>query len=205
MTKPFVRVLAATALALGAHSSTAFAQTRGIEVPPVPAAIEPPAGQEAFVKGHAIGTQNYVCVQTNSGYQWRFIGPQATLFLKPGSEILDQIATHFLSVNPEDGFARATWQDSVDTSRVWARALTSSNDPAYVENGAIPWLLLETVGTGLGPTGGSFLAQTTYIQRLNTSGGLAPTTGCAKRADIGGMMLVPYTADYFLYRAEGNE
>lgn len=43
---------------------------------------------------------------------------------------------------------------------------------------AIPWLLLEVVGEQDGPTGGHKLTETTFIQRLNTSGGVAPSTGC---------------------------
>jgi hypothetical protein len=66
-----------------------------------------------------------------------------------------QIITHFLSSNPdESGMASATWQHSRDTSTVWAMAIASSSDPNFVELGAIPWLLLQVVGTEPGPTGG---------------------------------------------------
>jgi hypothetical protein len=60
---------------------------------------------------------------------------------------------------------------------------------------------LAKVGTETGLDGGSILAQTTFIQRVNTSGGAAPATGCTQTADIGVMVLVPYAADYFFYRA----
>jgi hypothetical protein len=84
---------------------------------------------------------------------------------------------------------------------VWGRVRASSNDPAYVEPGAIPWLLVEVAGAQLGPMGGGFLTSATFIHRVNTTGGLAPTTGCTKRADVGAVALVPYTADYFFYKA----
>jgi hypothetical protein len=42
----------------------------------------------------------------------------------------------------------------------------------------------------------------TYVQRLNTSGGSAPATGCAVSTDVGGQVLVPYTADYYFYAAQ---
>jgi len=45
------------------------------------------------------------------------------------------------------------------------------------------------------------MAQTTYVQRLNTAGGVAPQTGCADATNIGATALVPYTADYFFYKA----
>jgi len=44
------------------------------------------------------------------------------------------------------------------------------------------------------------LTKTTFIQRLNTTGGLAPSTGCTSPADIGHLAFVPYTADYFFYK-----
>ena len=49
---------------------------------------------------------------------------------------------------------RATWQDSRDTSAVWAKAIQTSSDPNFVKPGAIPWLLLEVVGLEHGPTWG---------------------------------------------------
>jgi len=110
-----------------------------------------------------------------------------------------QIITHFLSPNPDErDTPRVTWQHSRDTSTVWAVAIASSSDPKFVESGAIPWLLLQVVGAKSGPTGGDRLTATTFIQRLNTSGGVAPSTGCASSTDVGAMAFVPYTADYFL-------
>jgi len=44
------------------------------------------------------------------------------------------------------------------------------------------------------------LTATTFIHRLNTSGGVAPSTGCTA-SDVGKKAFVPDTADYFFYRA----
>jgi len=163
----------------------------------VPSNIQVPAGHKAFLEGHAVGTQNYVCLPSGAGFAWTFLGPQATLF-NDGDE---QIITHFLSPNPfESGMPRATWQHSRDTSTVWAMAVASSSNPAFVAPGAIPWLRLEVVGAQDGPTGGDKLSATTFIQRLNTSGGVAPSTGCALSTDVGKKALVHYQADYFFYR-----
>ncbi len=170
----------------------------------VPDNLQVPAGNTVFLEGHATGTQDYICLPCPnaittaaqcpaSGFAWAFFGPQATLF----DDSNEQIITHFLSPNPdEDGTARATWQDSQDTSTVWAKATASSSDPAFVAPGAIPWLLLQVVGTQNGPTDGSRLTATTYIQRLTTSGGVAPAEGCAQSTDVGAKTLVPYTANY---------
>jgi len=75
----------------------------------------------------------------------------------------------------------------------------SSTDPAFVANNAIAWLKVTVTGTEAGPTGGNKLTATTFVQRLNTSGGVAPSGGCASPADLGNQAFVPYTADYFFY------
>ncbi|MBO0723469.1 MAG: DUF3455 domain-containing protein, partial [Blastocatellia bacterium] len=164
----------------------------------VPAGLEVPAGNRPFLSGHATGTQNYICLPSGSGFAWTFFGPQATLL----NDNNQQIITHFLSSNPnEGGTARATWQHSGDTSKVWAKAIASSSDQGFVEPGAIPWLLLKVVGAQPGPTGGHMLTETTYIQRVHTSGGIAPTTGCGQASDVGKNALAPYTSNYIFYKA----
>jgi hypothetical protein len=57
--------------------------------------------------------------------------------------------------------------------------------------------LLKVVGKSVGPTGGDKMMVTTYIQRINTTGGLKPSTPCSD----GDKALVPYTADYYFYKA----
>jgi hypothetical protein len=66
---------------------------------------------------------------------------------------------------------------------------------------AVAWLLLKESGVAAGPTGGNGLTNTTFIQRLNTVGGLAPATGCSAFEDLGHKAFVPYSADYFFYKA----
>jgi hypothetical protein len=68
-------------------------------------------------------------------------------------------------------------------------------------------LLLQSIGSEEGPTGGKILAKTTFVQRLNTKGGSAPSNpsiGCLTTGDVGHQLLVPYSADYFFFRAELN-
>jgi hypothetical protein len=161
-----------------------------VTAPPVPAGLQVPAGNQAFLEGAAIGTQDYICLPSGSGTAWTFFGPQATLF----NEHDQQIITHFLSPNPfENGTPRVTWQDSEDTSKIWGLTIAS----VVVDPTAIPWLLVQVVGAENGPTGGDKLSETTYVQRLNTVGGVAPSTSCT----VGMMSLVPYSADYFFYKA----
>ena len=198
------QLLAAGLIVLGAGASPALAQTGSLigGVPDVPSNLEVEAGFILYSKGHAIGTQNYVCLPAATGVAWKFVAPQATLYV-PVLGLQAQLATHFLSPNPDEpGVARATWQHSIDSSRVWAKATPehTSTDANFVEPGAIPWLLLDVVGQEDGPDGGTFLSQAAFIQRLNTHGGQAPTTGCSVAANVGTVVLVPYTADYFFYK-----
>jgi hypothetical protein len=201
-----VRFVTPAALLLALGVSAAAAQpVLSLEVPPVPETLQVPAGHTLYLGVRAVGTQNYVCQPVaRNKVAWRFIGPQATAFVDAGGGAPQQITTHFLSMNPIEGMARPTWQHSVDTSRVWGRVRASSTDANYVEPGAIPWLLLETAGTEAGPAGGAFLTQTTFIQRVNTSGGVAPATGCTDDDQIGTVVLVPYITDYFFYSADGQ-
>jgi Protein of unknown function (DUF3455) len=202
---PIARFIA-SAFILGLSLSSVAAQSPALVVPPVPDNLQVPAGHELFLGASATGTQNYVCqTVAKNTVAWRFLGPQATLFVAGATGGAQQTTTHFLSVNPIEGsLARPTWQDSVDTSRVWGKVRSPSTDANYVAPGAIPWLLLETAGTEVGPTGGAFMTQTTFIQRVNTAGGVAPATGCSDDDHIGKVALVPYTTDYFFYRAIQN-
>jgi hypothetical protein len=170
------------------------ARAGAVRPPAVPATIQVPAGSKPSIEGHAVGTQDYICLPSDSGFAWTFVGPQATLF----NDGHQQVITHFLSANPfENGAPRATWQHSRDTSTLWGQPIASSSDPAFVEPGAIPWLLLKVVGAQPGPGRGHRLTAITLIQRLNTSGGIAPSIGCTRSTDVGKKAQVPYTADYF--------
>jgi len=179
--------------------------------PSVPDNLKVLDGSHAFLVGHAVGTQNYVCAPSatsNTGVAYALFTPIATLFNNDG----DQLITHFFSPNPNpldantnpavvaDGAIRATWQHSRDGSTVWAKL--HPNGSAIMTEGAIAWLLLDVVGTQDGLTGGDFLSKTTQIQRLNTTGGSAPAQGCSSPADIGHQAYADYTADYFFYTNE---
>jgi hypothetical protein len=163
--------------------------------PPLPENLTVPAGNKAFLVGYAVGTQNYVCLPSGSSLAWAPYGPQATLFDEHGK----QITTHFLSPNPDEGgTARPTWQHSRDTSAVWAMPIASSLDPDYVAPGAIAWLLLEVMGREDAPGRGDKLSDATFIHRVNTAGGVAPTGACEVP---GQKAFVPYTTAYIFYKA----
>ena len=190
-----------------------------ITPPRVPANLQVPAGNAPFLEGHGVGTQNYVCApstSSSSGFAYALFTPQATLF----SEDKEQLIAHFFSPDPSepntnpavvaDGAIRVTWRHSRDSSTVWGRVRPrdptipgdlgdSSSDPAFVAKGAVAWLKVTATGTQDGPDGGDTLTKTTFIQRVNTSKGVAPSTGCASFSDVGNQAFVPYTADYIFY------
>lgn len=204
--KKFMFITLAIILVLSAfslHARTAWADD--VTPPPLPPGLAPvPPGQKLFLVGHAVGTQNYVCRPSGTGVAYVLFTPEATLFDDKGGQII----THDFSPNPSepntdpkvvsDGTIRATWQHR-DTSTVWAK-LHQPNGAVTVDSNAIAWLLLDVVRAQNGPTGGDKLAGTTFIQRLNTTGGLAPSTGCSSLTDVGNQAFVPYTADYFFYK-----
>lgn len=194
-------VLAALAVAV-----TVFAlpvSANHITPPAVPSTLQVPTGFKPFLVGHAVGTQNYVCLPSTtaaSGYAWTLFTPEATLFDDDGK----QLTTHYFSPNPiEPNSFRPTWLHSRDSSTVWMKlGALPSFDSNYVAPGAIPWLLLQVAGKADGPEAGDdALSGTAYIHRVNTVGGVAPSTGCASLSDVGQARYVPYLADYYFYSA----
>jgi len=208
--KKFMFVTLAMILGLSAFSLQARpARTADITPPTLPPGMAPvPAGNKLFLGTHATGTQNYVCRPSGAGVAYVLFTPEATLFGEDGGQVI----THNFSPNPfetntdpkvvADGTIRATWQYR-DTSRVWAKVHQADPDGSgavTVDSKAIAWLLLDGVGSQNGPTGGDKLTGTTFVQRLNTKGGLAPSTGCSSLTDVGNQAFVNYTADYFFYK-----
>jgi Protein of unknown function (DUF3455) len=206
------RSLFVAALVLAcAFGPVTHAAAETVTPPTTPDAITPPAGNVAFLEGHAFGTQGYVCLPTTTGgTSWTInpARPEATLFADVLGQPI-QIITHFASIDakpnanapkPVSLGGNATWQSSIDTSKVWATAVNhidAGTDAASCPNaGAIPCLLLQSIGNQQGPTGGRLLAKATFVQRLNTKGGSAPTTACS----VGQTQLVPYTADYYFFQ-----
>jgi uncharacterized protein DUF3455 len=205
-----VRTLFTAALVLACAFGTVNHAAAQVTPPPVPGTIAVPAGNSAYLVGHAFGSQGYTCLPTSTGgAAWNPTArPEATLFTDPFGE-QSQIITHFQSINanpkagvivPQSG--NATWQSSLDSSRVWmVKNKGIDPDPSVAScknSGSIQCLLLQSVGNQKGPKGGNLLFKTTFIQRLNTNGGAAPTSACT----VGQTQLVPYTADYFFFRAD---
>ena len=204
-----VQSLFVAALALAFTFGTAGHAAAQVTAPSVPDKIAVPAENHVYLVGHASGSQGYTCLPTSTGgTAWNPIArPEATLltdFLGARFQI-----RHFQSINenPKPGIVptpsgNATWQSSLDGSRVWMVRVKGIDPDSSVDScrsvGSIQCLLLQAVGNKKGPTGGNLLADATFIQRLKTSGGAVPATACI----VGQTQLVPYTADYFFFRAD---
>lgn len=208
-TRRILPIACATALAV-AFAVSLPAHAEKVTPPTVPPELKVDDGNHAFLVGHAIGTQNYVCSPSGTGVAYVLFTPEATLFNDDG----DQLITHFFSPNPDprdpnksaavvaDGAIRATWVSSKDGSSVWAKMHIDDKGVAgsfTPDKTAVAWLLLDKVGTLDGLTGGDILSKTTQVQRLSTTGGVPPDHGCDSLADVGHTAFVDYTADYFFY------
>ena len=106
-----------------------------------------------------------------------FRGPSANLYADAAGTAT--IGTHY---------AGPTWESN-SGSLVVGRL----NTPCEVGPADIPWLLLD----GIRSEGPGIFNGVTSIQRVNTVGGRAPTAP----GSLGEVRNVPYTAEYFFYRA----
>ena len=188
--------------ALGTACTIALPQAAHAEhltPPSVPDRLQVPEGNEVFLIGHAFGTQDYVCAASGTGVAFVLTTPEAVLFDNPARRVVN----HFFSPNPvEGGTIRATWQSTRDSSVFWGKLTASATfltDPDFVAPDAIAWLTLAQAGVLVGVGGGNELAVASFVQRVNTVGGLAPSIGCNSPADIGHKAFVPYEADYVFY------
>ena len=146
----------------------------GPDLPPACGVIEVPDGNKLALRVYAVGVQRYRW----NGASWDFVEPVATLYADSTYRV--KVGTHY---------AGPTWESILGGKVVATRVDGCSPDPA-----SIPWLLLRATSAD------GVLSLVTFIQRVNTKGGLAPI---APGASTGVMAEIPYTTEYLFYRA-GN-
>ena len=176
------RLIVLAALAALAVSLVGVAQAGPAE-PSAPAKVAVPDGHKLFLVGHASGFQVHECTATG----WRFAGPLANLYDDNGN----LLTTHF---------GGPSWQ-AKDGSKI--AATLDGDGTITVDPTAIPWLRLRVTSATAGADGDR-LAATTYIQRLETTGGLAPAPGACNAGTVGQVARVHYTAVYAFWKATGN-
>jgi hypothetical protein len=143
----------------------------------IPPQLQPPANEQLLLQVHAKGDQVYICKEGATEFSWGLKAPDAQLFDKDGKPF----GKHF---------AGPSWEAN-DGSRVTGKAVANVPSP---DPDSIPWLLVNVVSH----EGNGVLSRATTIQRLNTKGGKAPTSGCDS-ASAGHEVRVPYSADYLFY------
>jgi hypothetical protein len=145
----------------------------------VPANLKVADTEKLVMHLPAIGVQIYECrVVDSKPAQWTFVAPEADLFEAPNMRL----------VGKHD--AGPHWALN-DTSKVAGKVSARAD---ATNQGAIPSLLLSAKSVG----GAGRLDKVTNIQRLNTVGGVAPTSGCTA-ADVGKQARIYYTADYYFF------
>jgi hypothetical protein len=185
ITVPSIRGLAYAAALVGAMivsvASSAYGHDDGVASGAVdgtgtqhaaPPALAPPAGHVLSSVFGAHGVQVYQC----TAGAWTFLEPAASLTgrVKGSHRAGRQITIHFRG---------PSWESTTDGSLVEAKVVASSPVP-----GSIPQLLLQATRN----RGDGVFGAVTYVQRLATSGGVAPTGACTDGRSIG----VPYQAEY---------
>ncbi|HYW56532.1 MAG TPA: DUF3455 domain-containing protein [Polaromonas sp.] len=176
-----------TAIALAAVSLVAACGTMAPMAPTysqaaLPATVQVPAGNKVSMETVGVGDITYECrakAAAAGEFEWVFVGPDARLLDRSGR----QVGKYY---GPP-----ATWE-SADGSKLTAVQLAVAPNVA----GSIPLQLVKA-----NPAMGAGAMQgVTFIQRVDTRGGVAPATPCTA-ATLGSKQVVKYQADYIFYKA----
>ncbi|MCE9641546.1 MAG: DUF3455 domain-containing protein [Betaproteobacteria bacterium] len=152
-----------------------------MQAPEAPQAVTPPAGSKYSMTAVGIGEITYECrakAGAADAFEWVFVAPVATLY-DGNKKVVGKY------------YGGPTWEAN-DGSKVTGKQLAVA--PA-TGTGNIPLQLVQAnpaMGSGA-------MTDVTYIQRLNTMGGVAPAAPCAK-ANAGAKQQVKYQADYVFYK-----
>ena len=169
--------LAALPFALAACASMT---PQSMTAPQVPAAVAVPAGHRPVMMLTGVGLLTYECrakAGADGAYEWGFAGPDAVLQDRNGMRMGKY-------------YGGPTWEHN-DGSKITGKQLAVSPGPS----GAIPLQLVQASPA----TGSGAFTGVTYIQRVNTVGGVAPSTPCNAGA-MGSKQTVSYSADYYFYK-----
>lgn len=133
-----------------------------------------PPGSKLVVKVFANGVQIYRW----SGTAWNFVAPSAVMTSDAAGN--GTVGTHY---------AGPTWE-----SLSGGRIVGAVRERCTPDTDAIPWLLLDVVSR----EGAGIFHRVRFIQRVNTTGGNAPST---PGSFTGEEARVPYTTEYLFFRA----
>jgi len=143
----------------------------------IPEQIKVPAGYSPVLTVHAKGDQIYQCSLNKGEYAWETQAPDAKLFDAQGKIVGNHTAGPL-------------WEYK-EGSRVVGRVVKKIDT---APDSAIAWLLVEVVSH----KGDGLFSNVSFINRINTHGGLPPSSGCDAN-HLGGEKRIAYTADYVFY------
>ena len=173
----FFALIALITVAL--QPAQAFDNDNGPVLPADCSSINVPAGNKLTFHVYARGVQVYkwnIITQ-----KWDLVAPVANLFAE--ENYFGEVGSHY--VGP-------TWE-SKSGSKVEGRRVPGTGctpDPT-----AVAWLLLSKFRT----EGNGIFSSVTFIQRVNTTGGLPPSVNGTVDGET---KESPYTAEYYFYKAE---
>jgi hypothetical protein len=147
----------------------------------LPSDVRAPQGHQVMWETVANGELTYQCrakAQMADQFEWVFVGPKAQLKDRSGK----QVGQYF---GPP-----ATWKVD-DGSEVSGAQVAVS--PAGAGN--IPLQLVKANPA----KGGNHFNGVSFVQRVNTKGGVAPADPC-NAAMLSATKVVPYQADYIFYK-----
>jgi Protein of unknown function (DUF3455) len=168
--------LLACAMLLGA-----CAVTKPYSQAQLPSEVRAPEGHKVAWESVATGELTYQCrakAQTTDQFEWVFVGPKALLKDRSGKEVGQYFGPP------------ATWKVS-DGSEVSGAQVAV----APAGSGNIPSQLVKANPA----KGGNYFNGVSFVQRVNTKGGVAPVEPC-NAAMLSATKVVPYQADYIFYR-----
>ena len=183
MTRALLACLAA-ALALAGCAAPPATTTPGEQRPTPPSLglfsrIKVPDGHEPALQFAARGVQIFRCERAGKAFEWRFRQPDAELVDARGA-VVGRHGANF-SFEHRDG------------SRLLGTVVAHDRAAA---TGDLPWLLLSAQSFGKGEFAG-----VSYVQRVNTYGGMPPPACSAEQANR--LLRVDFSADFVLYRPRG--
>jgi hypothetical protein len=161
-----------------------------------PSIAVPDGGGGVILHAAAAGTQDYTCTSSTidagggadggQAFGWVFVGPEADL-----QDCNSAVFGHHQASDAGAGFPE--WIETSDGTYVVGQKVA-----AFTPDGgaaSVPWLLLHAVAHG----GTGTLSQAQYVQRVNTDGGVAPSSSSCATGTLGTTQKVPYTADYYFF------
>jgi len=143
----------------------------------IPEQIQVPTGYSPVLTVHAKGDQIYQCSLNKDAYTWETQAPDAKLFDEQGKIVGNHTAGPL-------------WEYK-EGSRVVGKVVKKID---VTPGKSISWLLVEVVSH----KGDGLFSNVSFINRINTHGGLPPASGCDAN-HLGSEKRVAYTADYVFY------